>query len=107
MSINLVTDGMLYPIITIPSITAPAGAEGTVGAIPVVPCAPNANPTNPPPQIPTIFSGTGPEIPTTPCGIIANDPTIDPPSIPKDIEGNETPGHAAPAIPKCPEGKIS
>lgn len=106
MSISLVTDGMLYPIVTLRQITAPTGTDGTVGEIPVTPC-PSGTPTNPPPATPLITQATGPDVPTVPCGTSGNDPTIDPPGVPKGTQGSEDVGSESPATPKCTEGEVT
>jgi len=106
MSISLVTDGMLCPIITLPQLTAPDGTEGTMGERPVTPC-PVGAPTNPPPLTPLIAQATAPAIPATPCGTDGSDPTIDPPSVPEGAQGSEDLSHETPAVPSCPEGEVT
>lgn len=107
MSINLITDGWLYPIITKKTVTAPDGTEGVVGSIPTTPCSGTGTPSDAPPATPTCALATGPSIPTVPCGTTGNDPTITPPAVPQGQEGSETAGDEAPAIPGCPEGKVT
>lgn len=104
MSINLITDGWLYPIITKKSLTAPQDGEAVVDPIPTQPCGVTGEPTDPPPASPITAKASGPDIPTVPCGTTGSDPTIDPPKVPEGQEASET-GDAAPAVPRCPEGK--
>ena len=104
MSINLITDGWLYPIRRIKSITAP-DAEGITGSKPTTPCSATGGPVNPPPATPTQACAIGPEIPTVPCGPTAVDPTINPPTVPVGQEGSEVTGTEAPAVPQCPKGE--
>lgn len=106
MSISLVTDGMLCPIIRRATVTAPDGTEATVGSVPVTPCAVTGGPTNEAPGTPVGAQAAGPDVPTVPCGIVGTDPTITPPSVPASPDGSETPGDEAPAIPGCPEGEV-
>lgn len=106
MSVSLVTDGMLYPIVTVPQLTAPEGTEGVVSELPVTPC-PTGSPTDPPPNTPILAQGSGPAIPTAPCGTSGNDPTIDPPEVPQGAQGSEDPLSETPAVPKCPEGEVT
>jgi hypothetical protein len=104
MSINLITDGWLHPIITKKSLTAPTNGKASVGPTPTQPCATTGAPTDPPPASPVTAKASGPDIPTAPCGTTGSDPTIDPPKVPKGQEASET-GDTAPAVPRCPEGK--
>ncbi len=105
MSINLITDGWLYPIHRIHVVAAPADAEGTYNPLPVTPCAPEGGLSNPPPDVPLQAVAAGPAIPVPPCGPSGIDPTIDPPIVPEGQEGSEIAGTAAPAVPKCPSGE--
>jgi len=105
MSISLITDGMLYPIITIEGLHAPDGTEGHMAARPVPPCKEEALLTDGPPITPRIPLAAGPRVPTTPCGIMGSDPTIDPPRVPTGSEASETVSQEAPAIPTCPQGR--
>jgi len=107
MSISLVTDGMLCPIIRLPVVTAPDGTTGLAGTAPVTPCAVTGIPTDAPPAAPVGMQAVGPSIPTTPCGTTGNDPTITPPKVPVGQEAGETVGGEAPAIPGCPEGEVT
>jgi hypothetical protein len=104
MSINLITDGWLYPIRRVHTVTAP-DANGTYDPLPVTPCDPVGTPSNQPPAVPTLVEAMGPEVPVSPCGASAVDPTIDPPTVPEGQEGSEVAGTEAPAIPKCPGGE--
>lgn len=107
MSINLVTDGMLYPIfrIEIPSISAPCSVEGSAIAEPNIPCAPIGEPTNAIPPTPMLAAAEASVTPSIPCGASGYDPTINPPTQPVGNEGSEIPGTEAPDVPKCPEGE--
>lgn len=106
MSIALLTDGWLYPIITIPALRAPDDIEGYCDPIPVVPCAPTAtDPALDPPEVPLQIQASGPNVPVPPCGITGSDPTIDPPKVPTAPEASEDLGHEAPAVPACPQGR--
>ncbi|MBU1891237.1 hypothetical protein KJ782_07205 [Patescibacteria group bacterium] len=105
--ISLVTDGMLYPVRTVPRLSAPDGAAGTIGDIPVTPCDATGGPTNPAPTVPTLAAATGPSVPSVPCVIGGEDPTITPPTVPVGTEASETMGTEAPAVPSCPKGEPS
>lgn len=105
MSINLITDGWLYPIRRIHVVTAPDGVAGTYDPLPVTPCAPEGGPPDPPPSVPLQAAAAGPDVPVPPCGPSGIDPTIDPPIVPEGQEGSEIAGTAAPAVPKCPGGE--
>lgn len=107
MSISLVTDGMLCPIVRLPVMTAPDDGEAIVGPTPVTPCAVTGAPTNTPPAAPGSPQAVGPDVPSVPCGIVGSDPTITPPSVPSGQEGSETTGDEAPAIPSCPKGEVT
>lgn len=110
MSIALITDGMLYPIIVhyIQDVSAPDDAKALVGDIPTVPCKAEAtDPALTPPKPPTRAQATGPSVPVAPCGTTGYDPTIDPPKVPQSPEASEDLGNEAPAVPKCPEGRES
>ena len=104
MSINLITDGWLYPIRRVKSVTAPNG-EGTISPRPTTPCGAVGGPPDPPPAVPMQAHAQGPEIPTVPCGPSGVDPTINPPTVPEGQQGSEVAGSEAPAVPKCPEGE--
>jgi len=104
MSINLITDGWLYPIITKPQLRAPNGTEGAIDDYPLVPCSAIGLPSDTPPSVPDQAAAAGPSVPVAPCGATGSDPTLDPPEVPKGAEGSEDLGQEAPAPPKCPEG---
>jgi hypothetical protein len=107
MSINLITDGWLYPIISRRPLPPPDDAEGVIDHDPTTPCAATGTPTDTPPITPTGLQAAGPGMPTTPCGTTGNDPTITPPAVPAGQEGSETANDEAPKIPGCPEGEAT
>jgi len=104
MSINLITDGWLYPIRRIHVVTAP-DASGSYDPLPVTPCAPTGTSSDQPPNVPVLAEAARPDIPVTPCGASGVDPTIDPPTVLEGQEGSEISGTAAPGVPKCPSGE--
>jgi hypothetical protein len=105
MSIALITDGWLYPIVTIPALRAPDDIEAYSDPIPVTPCAATAtDPALDPPHAPILTEASGPNVPVPPCGITGIDPTIDPPGVPTAPEASEDADNTAPSVPKCPQG---
>ena len=52
MSISLVTNGMLYPIIRKQIVRPPDSGEGVVDPLPTTPCGVTGAPSNPPPATP-------------------------------------------------------
>ena len=102
MTIALITDGMLHPIITLEGLHAPLDPKGTIDPLPVIPCDPEGILDNPPPAVPLIAHAAGPRIPVIPCGPTGSDPTITPPSVPRGAEGS---GTGPPHVPCDPKGR--
>ena len=102
MTISLITDGMLnyydYPV-----VSGPQDVEGEYGPLPHRPCSPEGVVEPAPPRTPMMMAATGDTYPHVPCGPTGVDPTIDPPKVPRGLEGS-TPPSSGPATPKCPKG---
>lgn len=62
MTIALITDGMLYPIITQEALHAPLDPQGTIDPLPVTPCDPEGTLEDEPPAVPRGV-GAGPTNP--------------------------------------------
>jgi len=105
MTIALITDGMLYPIITLESLHAPLDPQGHIDPLPVTPCNPEGILTDAPPTVPLIVRAAGPAIPVIPCGPTGSDPTITPPGIPRGVVGSTISGTGPPRTPCDPKGQ--
>lgn len=105
MTIALITDGMLYPIITLEGLHAPLDPQGHIDPLPVTPCDPEGILEDTPPATPRLMRAARPAIPVVPCGPTGSDPTIDPPKVPRGVEGSGTPDSGSPSTPRCPRGR--